>query len=256
MGLMIGTPEAIEAGSYENQCKNWLSNICLCVGKSIGNATGTGDFPLALAQCANLLLCPAAMNANNMYRLYSLAHARLGYDNYMEPFGHGNRSTGSMQVECPFTGPCTECLVYRHLKNQQNALGPVPPTLELHQATGLGGCFSPPPSEWKGTTYGCFSQDLSGCLMFFPGVLCCCIPPCMAICDIGQRIGTPEAIEFTSFKGQCMGFWANVFFCCYCYYPMYFGTNYGTNVLEMTKVRARTTPCANLNGNPDTSNPN
>jgi len=30
----------------------------------------------------NLFLCPAAMNANNMYRLYSLAHVRLGYTNY------------------------------------------------------------------------------------------------------------------------------------------------------------------------------
>ena len=30
MGELMGTPEALEAGSYENQCKNWCSYFTLC----------------------------------------------------------------------------------------------------------------------------------------------------------------------------------------------------------------------------------
>ena len=194
---------------------------------------------MSLAGLLNISVCPAAMNTNNTYRLYSLAHARLGYEDYMGPFGHGSRSTGSMQVECPCTGPCTSCLMYRHLKNQHHSLPPPPPTLEKWQAAPVG-CCAQPETEWKQGTYNCFSNDLRGCLMFFPGVMCCCIPTCMAICDIGQRIGTQEAIDHTSFKGQCTNFWASLFFCFYCMCPAYVSHNYSTKVLETAPIRTRT----------------
>jgi hypothetical protein len=84
---MIGTPDAIEAGSYETQAKNWASNLCMCASASVGNGIKQSVKldPESMVFCAsglNLFLCPAAMNANNMYRLYSLAHVRLGYTNY------------------------------------------------------------------------------------------------------------------------------------------------------------------------------
>ena len=195
---------------------------------------------MSLAGLLNISVCPAAMNTNNTYRLYSLAHARLGYEDYMEPFGHGSRSTGSMQVECPCTGPCTSCLMYRHLKNQHHSLPPPPPTLEKWQAAPVG-CCAQPETEWKQGTYNCFSNDLRGTLMFFPGVLCI-IPTCMAISEIGQRIGTQEAIDHTSCGAQFCnllmmhpGFMA-IGICFYsltgCPDPAIFGTNYGTKVLE------------------------
>merc|ERR1712070_529803 len=160
---------------------------------------------------------------NMDYQLYSLAHHHLGYSEYAGPFGLGQTGPGGAQMECPCTGPCTMCTMYRHLKTKEKASKEAPaanPTTAMPYYCGQG-----PPTSWQGHPWTPW-QDISGCLMYCCSGLTCGITGCLATCDVGKRIGTPEAMEFTSFQGQAKACAVDVFpcFCFMC--PDYFMGNY------------------------------
>jgi hypothetical protein len=86
IGKNIGTPESMYAGSYPAQCKQWLSCFVPAViwmaVDGLAPAAKAGWIFANFAYAANCFVCPAEMGLNNDYRLYSLAHKRLGYDEY------------------------------------------------------------------------------------------------------------------------------------------------------------------------------
>merc|ERR1711871_900376 len=118
IGQMIGTPDAIEATSYGNQCINCIS---YCLPLAVKAIPMVGGLATCLAEAANVAVCPRQMQANLDYRIIGLAQARLNYAEYPGPFAFGARAPG-MQMEFPCTAPCTYCLVYRTLKENSASL--------------------------------------------------------------------------------------------------------------------------------------
>lgn len=176
---------------------------------------------------------------NNDYRLYSLAHRRLGYSEYAGPFGLGAQGPGAAQLECPCTGPCTMCLIYNRLEDNKATLPEAPPSLEDRTPSGNLWCnngmapgYDAQPYEWRGSTYTPW-QDWNSCLLFGCAPCTCGISSCVGVCQIGEKIGTPEAIEHTNFLGQIKACVQTTFFCFYWCYPQSFAGNYPTKILHM-----------------------
>lgn len=239
---MIGTDEAKEAASYTNQLIQCASigvpSILYSIPK-IGPMFGN------LAHWANVCVCPAQMYDNLDNRLYSLAHARLGYKEYAGPFGiKDDSSEGSWVgpgIQMDMCGYCQYCLIYDRLKNMPDSS--VPASLENSEKPQAMGWnpFSDDAEKTKGwmRLYMPCTNDLIGCAMFTCGACTCGITSCIATCEMGKLIGTEEAIEHTSFMGQFIGCLTHCIPCmCFCemFIPK-FMSNYQLTLLHMTKAK-------------------
>jgi len=71
--------------------------------------------------------------------------------------------------------------------------------------------------------------------MFSCSPCTCCITGCVATCQIGHEIGSIEAVEMTSCKGQSLNLLNQLCPCFPCICPEYYPGAYQQKLLEMTK---------------------
>jgi hypothetical protein len=251
---MIGTPEAKEASSYPSQFKQCCS---LMVPGMMQNMFGTaaaqsyGGILAGIGHCCNIVVCPTEMYSNLDYRLYTMAHRKLGYKEYAGPFGlkspDGVARDPGMQMDCPFTAPCMYCLIYSRLKTFTSSGENVPyapgvsyeePKFETTPTKMFANpCDDALSGEWL-PTYKCWQNDLTGCFMYGCGPCTLGITSCLATCQIGELIGTEEAKAHTSLVGQLTGCATACFPCLLCeqFIPKYLA-NYNRTVLAMAKEK-------------------
>merc|ERR1712070_954238 len=132
-----------------------------------------------------------------------LAHERLGYDHYPGPLGL--KATPGAQFYHPCLGCCTECLVYRHLKEKTpvesfegaNSEGTKQDSIAQVEAdpTDTGALCSN--SEWS-NPFCCFDDCYVCAMMSVLSCMTCGITGCIGRCKVGELIGTDEARELTS----------------------------------------------------------
>jgi hypothetical protein len=244
---MIGGETAEQVGSYPTQCKQCLSQSASAAFMSAGDRQHWFVSLLGcLGTAASYYLCPADAFYNVDYRLYGLAHERLGKTSYPGPFGMEFESgpQPGIQVECPFTAPCTICLMYRELKAAKEANA-------IDKTTQLEPKEVHPPQPFKLSSFGCTpderpgydwmptccccQNDLIGCFMFACGPCTCFITSCLAVCSIGQLIGSDEAKEFTGCSGQLKNCANSLFPCFPCICPDYYPGNYQQKILQLAK---------------------
>jgi len=196
LGSLI-SPHASEVASSCNQIKNCCSYLA---PQALRNIPVVGGAVALASECLNLAICPLQNQYNLDLHLMELAQARLGYQHYPPPLGL--RNSPGAQLYHPCLGCCTECLVYRHLKGMLSiqAVGAPDPEPAVNP-NDTGACCSN--AEWSNPF--CIFDDCYVCaMMSVLNCLTCGITGCVGRCKIGEMIGTEEAKELTSCKGQCV----------------------------------------------------
>lgn len=241
MADYIGTDEAKESMSFCNQCLNCLSWCACSISVALWGFYGVGPAIAAITECFGYWLCPYQMHVNLDYRLFDMANKKLDMAQYPGPSGMKEHHIGWQASNC-CTAWCNWCMYYRRLKEANPEAEACNDKIEPEGSfVGLGerecGTFTKN-EEW-GDACGC-CEDCMGCMMFSCfNMLTCGITGCCAKCQMGEMIGTEEAKNHLSCKGQCMNCLTYCFivpyFAHFCCEPEMQLFNYDLKTLEMVK---------------------